>query len=434
MRRIWFLCALAACRPEISTSENALEPFAPLRAAEDLDPDPGVVRVRLVAEEIGDRRYTYNGGSPGPTIRVKVGDTLIVELVNNLSLPTTIHWHGLAVPYEMDGVTWMRDPIMPGETFTYVFSPNKAGTFWYHPHFDTAGQVDGGLFGMLVVEDPAEPEVEEVELIFDAEAEYRPGVISGHGHGRLVTPWRINGVVQPELHLPGGTLVRTRLLNASNAGYLWIEHPGLTQIGSDQGLLTEPRSPQRLLLAPGDRADLEWRIGETGFSVTAEPYSLNGGPTFLEPEEVMRVVVDDPAPAPNSAAWPFASGDVTLDPGHTDIVYAFAGSDRTRRWLINGERYPDVTVERLALGSEAIVEIRNVSPSEHPFHLHGLSFEVLSVNGVPPATRTIEDTYNVRIRDRLRLRVVADNPGDWMTHCHILPHAGEGMMTVLRVE
>lgn len=434
MRRLLFLCALVACRSEVASSSAGLEPFAPPAVAEDLDPDPDVVHVRLRAEDLGARRYAYNGTSPGPTIRVEVGDTLMVELVNELTLPTTIHWHGVYVPFEMDGVTWMRDPVMPGQTFTYVFSPPKAGTFWYHPHFDTAGQVDGGLYGMLIVEDPAEPEVEEIELIFDAEAEHRPGVTRGHGHGRLATPWRINGVVQPELHVRGGTSVRTRLVNASNAGYLQISHPDLTQIGSDQGLLPEARAPVRLLLAPGDRADLEWRIGETGFSVVAQPYSLNGGPAFGEPEEVLRVVVEDPAPAPQSAPWPFPAGEVTPDPGHTDILYALAGSDRTRRWLINGETFPNVTIERIPLGSEAIVEIRNVSPSEHPFHLHGLSFEVLSVNGVPPDVRTVEDTYNLRIRDRVRVRVLADNPGDWMTHCHILPHAEEGMMTVLRVE
>ena len=114
-------------------------------------------------------------------------------------------------------------------------------------------------------------------------------------------------------------------------------------------------------------------------------------------------------------------------------MYAFSGSDRTGLWLINGETFPDVTVHELAYDSEAVIEVRNLSPSEHPFHLHGLHFEVLSVNGRPSPWRTIEDTFNLRIRDRVRLKVQADNPGDWMTHCHILPHADDGMMTVLRV-
>ena len=111
----------------------------------------------------------------------------------------------------------------------------------------------------------------------------------------------------------------------------------------------------------------------------------------------------------------------------------FSGSDEGGEWLMNGETFPNVTVEEVALNSEVIIEVRNLSPSEHPFHLHGHGFEVLSIDGVAPAYRTFEDTVNVGIRQRLRLKLTANNPGFWMTHCHILPHAGHGMMTVLRV-
>ena len=87
----------------------------------------------------------------------------------------------------------------------------------------------------------------------------------------------------------------------------------------------------------------------------------------------------------------------------------------------------------MALGSEIVLEVRNVSPSHHPFHLHGLTFEVLSIDGIPPAQRLVEDTLDIGIRQTVRLRIEANNPGHWMSHCHILPHADEGMMTVLRV-
>ena len=102
--------------------------------------------------------------------------------------------------------------------------------------------------------------------------------------------------------------------------------------------------------------------------------------------------------------------------------------------MIDGERFPKVTIRSVPLGSEPILELRNLSPTEHTFHLHGLTFEVLSVNGAAPPRYTLEDTLNLKIRDLVRLKVHADNPGDWMAHCHSLPHAEEGMMTVLRVE
>ena len=104
--------------------------------------------------------YAYNGITPGPTIRGKVGDTLQVTLTNELLTPTTIHWHGAHVPWEMDGATWNMDPVTPGETFVYSFPLTQAGTFWYHPHFDTDSQVDLGLYGMLIVEEEEEPQLD----------------------------------------------------------------------------------------------------------------------------------------------------------------------------------------------------------------------------------------------------------------------------------
>ena len=120
-------------------------------------------------------------------------------------------------------------------------------------------------------------------------------------------------------------------------------------------------------------------------------------------------------------------------------------ADRTRTWVLNvpdsggghGINGQTMDIGRtdaiVPLGDTEIWEIQNATQMAHPFHIHGHAFEVLSVDGVAPDFRTLEDTFNVGIGERVRLRMVADNPGDWMTHCHILPHAEEGMMTVLRV-
>jgi FtsP/CotA-like multicopper oxidase with cupredoxin domain len=187
------------------------------------------------------------------------------------------------------------------------------------------------------------------------------------------------------------------------------------------------------LLGPGDRAEVELLVGEAPFSVMIDPYSLNGGEAHGDPVALFQVAIEDPRPAPSPAAWPFAGGAITPDPGYADIVYAFAGSDRTDTGLINGEKFPNITVEEIALGEKSIVELRNLSPAEHPIHIHGVRFEVLSIDGVPPPRRIVEDTFNLKIRETVRVAIDADNPGDWMTHCHILPHADHGMMTVLRI-
>jgi len=430
----------APVAPEESSAlvSSALE-LGPVNApgeAQDLDPAPDVLRVVLRADASGEGDavvYHYNNQQPGPTLRARVGDILEVELINDLDTPTTIHWHGAGAPFEMDGVPWMRTPTMPGERFTYRFQLNRAGTFWYHPHFDTAQQVDRGLYGALLVEDPVAPSADhELVIFFDTPNEAQPSH-PGHGHGVRRTRWLVNGHEQPTLTFQGGDVVRARLVNASNHGYLDLRAPQLRVIASDQGFLPALQTPDRIVLGPGDRVELEWLIGREGFALTSAPYSLNGGSTLGDDIVLFNVDVDVPAEPPSGLAWPFTGGRVSVDPGAPDIVYVLTGSDRTNAWLINGESFPDVTIETLALGEDAIIEVRNLSPTEHPFHIHGNPFEVLSINDQPVAYQHIEDTVNVRIRDTLRLRLRTDNPGDWMTHCHILPHAEAGMMTVLRI-
>lgn len=435
--------------PETPTEPTpAIAPaFANPAEADDLDPATGILSVRLVAEDVeldvgGESvsGFAYNGQVPGPTLRASVGDTLRVELENRLAVATTIHWHGVDVPYAMDGATWQLDPVGPGETFIYEFILGEAGTFWYHPHFDTERQVDRGLYGMLIVEDPDEPEADaELVLVFDDWGESTDPDEEGdgganHGHGAaLPDPWLVSGLVGPEAVVPAGSVLRLRLLNVSNAAYADVSWPGLRQIATDQGLLPALEEPSSILLAPGDRAEAELLVGAERVELTSSAYSLNGGATPGDPTLLMSVTPEGEADAPAGLDWPWPGGTPSDDVPWTDLIYVFQGDPLTGEWLINGETYPDVTVRELPLNSDVYVTVRNLSPTEHPFHLHGHSFEVVSVGGVPSPRRTIEDTVNVRIREDLRLRLIADNPGDWMTHCHILPHAHGGMMTVLRV-
>ncbi len=429
-----------ALLPLVCVASAWAQPLTSPPDAPDLEAADDVVHVELRAEVYPEPRgsflYGYNQLNPGPVIRTRLGDTLVAELHNALDAGTTVHWHGVSVPWEMDGVTWMGAPVAAGEEAVYTYPVERAGTFWYHPHFNTEQQVDAGLYGVLVVEDPAEP-VPDAELIvvLDTESEHHdPAPRHGHGRATSRARWLVNGQTVPATYqATGGTTVRVRVLNASNASYVALRWPNMRHIGGEQGLLPSLQTPERVVLGPGQRAGFEWLVGESSFSVSTDHYSLNGGDALGDPTSLIRVEVDAPAPAPEGLPWPFPGGEPTVDDAQADVVYALAGSDRTGEWRINGERFPEVTVAEFPLNQAVIVDVRNVSPTEHPFHLHGHHFEVLSVNGEPPPYKVVADTWNVRIRDHVRLRFVADNPGDWMTHCHILPHAGEGMMTVLRV-
>ena len=429
------IVAVCGCRPldVLSTTRNQASPLRPPIEATDLDPAPDRLEVELVAEQAPDGSFRYSGARPGPTLRARVGDRVTVRLVNALDVPTTIHWHGVGVPNAMDGVPFVSGTVAPGERFVYRFDVERAGTFWYHPHFDTARQVDRGLYGLFVVEDPAEPELPELLLVLDDPDEGGPH--PAHGHGALARGWTVNGAPAPVVHrLPRGERLRVRVLNASNAAYLWL-HPeglGLRVLATDQGL-QGGISDARPLLAPGDRVELELAV-EDAAALFTRAWSLNGGAVpWAGSQALVRFGVDVPSAAPPAPAWPHDGAAVSEDPGQTDVVWTFVGSDRSGRWTIDGETFPDVTPEVLPLGVPAIVEVRNMSPTEHPFHPHGFPFEVLSINGRKPAFRTIEDTVNVGIRERVRLRVVPDRAGTWMVHCHILPHADAGMMTLLEV-
>jgi len=435
--------------PDPHTHDTGPEPqpvFANPPQAPDLDEADGVVHVALTASRhtfdvLGEtvQGYAYDGSVPGPTIRLTRGDTLVADVTNDLDTDTTVHWHGLHVPYDMDGVTWQQDPIAPGETFTYTFTVDQpAGTYWYHPHVDVDRQVDFGLYGVIVVEDPADPPVDrELIVVLDDwpsfEEPERDTDDDGHAndHGGELGAWTVNGLSRPSLALTAGERVRVRAVNVANTGYADLRGTG-TVLATDQGLLPAAVETDRWLLSPGDRVDWSWRPDGDGVSLQAEPYALAGGAAWGDPETLVDVTVAGAESAAALASWPFPGGEPTVDPGTTDLTYVFQGGLHTGEWFINGEQFPDVTIQSLPLGADAVIEVRNLSASEHPFHLHGHGFEVLSVDGVPPAYRTVEDTVNMPIRSVLRLRLVADNPGFWMTHCHILSHA-HGMMTVLEV-
>jgi FtsP/CotA-like multicopper oxidase with cupredoxin domain len=428
--------------PDLPLPDERPELRSPAEA-EDLDPDPNIVRVALTAapltyEVAGEtiEGWAYNGQIPGPTIRVERGDTLIVEFHNGLDDDTTIHWHGLHVPIEMDGAIHSGPgPIAPGQDFVYTFEIDQAGTYWYHPHIDSDRQVDLGLYGVIIAEDPADPLPDrELVVVFDSWGEYELDE-SDHDHGLdgANIQWTANGLIDPVFPASAGERIRVRMVDVANAGYLDLRSPDLRWIGSDQGLLPDLAEPDSVVLAPGDRMDGEWLIGE-GFDVTALPYSLLGAPALGEDVRLFEVTVDTPGEPPAALDFPFEGAEPTPDPGFTDIVYAFHGDPHTGKWTINGELFPDITMETLPLGQWSVIELRNISQSAHPFHLHGHAFEVLTIDGIAPEYRVFEDTFDVAPYSIVRLGLLANNPGEWMAHCHILPHAEGGMMTMLMVE
>ena len=187
------------------------------------------------------------------------------------------------------------------------------------------------------------------------------------------------------------------------------------------------------MLAPGDRVDVELIGNSEGFSIETAPYTASGGAAYGDNWPLLEVDVPEPDLSAEGVDWSFSGGTPATDPTWTDIVYVLQGGGDPDGWMINGESYPDVTVEQAALGADSIIEVRNLSSTEHPFHLHGMFFQPLGTDGRPDTSQGWKDTINVKRGSTLRFAVRYEPLGMWMFHCHILEHAERGMMGELMV-
>ena len=216
-----------------------------LAEAHDHNPDPKIVEVDLTARiadvEVASgktvKAWTYDGGLPGPLIRAHVGDRVMVHLANELPQPTTIHWHGVRVPIEMDGVPDISQPeVKHGETFTYDFVVRDAGLYWYHPHVMSAAQVGFGLYGALLVDDPADGVgiVDQLTLVLSDIGFDRAGVLdsadtggpAGMVFGREGVYVLANGKILPTLRARSGAPQRWRIVNAAKSRFFLLDLEG----------------------------------------------------------------------------------------------------------------------------------------------------------------------------------------------------------------
>jgi FtsP/CotA-like multicopper oxidase with cupredoxin domain len=426
--------------------------------AADLDPSPDVVEVHLEARKASlqikpgmlTEVWTYNGQLPGPVIRARKGQKLVVKLTNHLPEATTIHWHGIRVPAAMDGTPASQAPVEPGETFTYAFELKDAGTYWYHPHVRSAGQVGAGLYGALVVEDPEEPFLgDSLVLVLSDISLEDDGRLSpfdqsgwfGDYFGREGDPL-VNGRVLPTVLVRRGLPQRWRLVNAARSRFYKLAWPGLSwvRISSDGGLISQPQTAGSLFLAPGERAEVMLLpAGQPGERIEVLAHDADrfhiGTPQAGVPLIRLELSSDPPVAR---ALWhePLRQID-RIDVAGAQVRtldLMEKAADGGAVLGINGLTAAEAPPLMTRVGATEIWVLTNSTPYDHPFHLHGYFFQVLDVDGVPPAALEWKDTIVVGPKRRVRMAVrFEDRPGMWMFHCHILDHADLGMMGMLHV-
>jgi FtsP/CotA-like multicopper oxidase with cupredoxin domain len=388
--------------------------------------------------------YGFNGQVPGPTIQAAVGDTLVVRLTNGLPEPTTIHWHGLRVPADMDGTELVQHPIQPGGTFEYQFVLPDAGTFWYHPHTHETEQLEKGLYGALIVHGPDEPRLDgERVLVLDDLKLDRHGNLARFGgwkerhQGRLGEVRLVNGRAQTQLGMAAGQVERWRIVNAASSRYVRLSIGGrpFTILGSDGGLLEAPVPATEVLLTPGDRVDLAVGPFAEGDTIEVASLAYDRGMVKEPAARYATVRVGPPAPSETTipatlrSIEPLVAGEVAPNRTvHLQGRPSLHGVD----WRIDGHAHHQA--EPVRVGDLQVWEVVNQTKMDHPFHLHGFFFQVLEVNGAPPPFRSWEDTINVPAQGQVRIAWLPDDrPGSWMYHCHILEHHAAGMMAHFEV-
>jgi FtsP/CotA-like multicopper oxidase with cupredoxin domain len=420
--------------------------------------------------------WGYNGGHPGPLLRARQGELLPVLVDNRLEVATTVHWHGLRLHNAMDGVPYVTEsPIAPGARALYTLLCRDAGTYWYHPHLRTEEQMVRGLAGAIVVDEPTPPEVDHdlvwviADWLLAGDATLRGDFddVRDMSHaGRIGNRVTLNGRLamfrdgDPDpIRVRPGARVRLRLLNAASARifqFAFASSAGFdARIVAFDGHPCPPHSipGEGLALAPAQRVDLMFDMpdGDLRIDDIQEPrrrYTLRGlraqGPAVPR-RPVIAALPPNPWLEPDLARA--REVGVRFEGGARGGLTSARVGDRTvgaqelvdrynMAWTVNGvaardhEHSPFLSV---ACGDTVLLRMRNDTLWPHPIHLHGFHFQVLAIDGRPPPQRTVRDTVLMAPMSSVDLAFVADSPGTWMFHCHILQHQAGGMLTTLRV-
>ena len=415
--------------------------------------------------------WGYDGLSPGPNLRVKQGEELKVRLINDLNQSTAIHWHGLRLPNAMDGVPFLtQKPAGPGQSFDYHFAPPDAGTFWYHTHFGSSEQLARGLYGVLIVEEREAPQVDrDLMLVVDDwrlmdNGEIQPSFGNFHDAmmaGRLGQYITLNSEDTLDVPVKTNERLRLRIVNTANSRIFQFRiAKHVARLMAVDGQPSPPEAaPNGLLrLAPGNRVDLFLDATlEPGARAPITVDDLRGGelelgqlvydkgaPLRAKPLPEPKPLPDNPPPAKFDLANAFKL-DVPLDGGGMAMMMRGMGGmgggmgpggfpgygvpPQQRIWALAGvsatghDGPPMFTVKR---GRTVVLNFANRTAFSHAMHVHGHHFRQFDASGEGFKPYWL-DTVIVDVDRAERVAFVADNPGKWMMHCHMIEHMAAGM-------
>ncbi|MFG1784346.1 multicopper oxidase family protein [Rhodococcus oryzae] len=453
--------------PEIAARDRALARSATVV--------PMALSARPVTVDLGGvaaNTWAFGTTAVGPEIRMRAGERLRAEVNNDLPVGTTIHWHGIAIRNDMDGVPVLtQPPIAPGQRFVYEAVMPDPGTYWYHSH--SGLQLDRGLSGPLVIEDPNEGLRYDHEwTVFlkdwmdgvtgtpdDVYRELSAGMGGMSGMPGMTGPqymltdgesallggdagdvkypyYLVNGRIPadpPQFAAKPGDRARLRIVNAGADTAFRVALGGheLTVTHTD-GYPIEPVRADAVLLGMGERYDALVTLQDGVFPLVASAEGKNAralaivrtGPGEPPQADVPVAELDGRLPM----AWDMSATEADRLP-RRDVARALdirlTGSMSPYTWSIDGVPFDPSSVESnrfgVRSGERVRISWRNDTDMWHPMHLHGHTFE-LAESGAR------KDTVIVLPRTTMATQFDADNPGVWAFHCHNSFHQDSGMM------
>ena len=484
--------------PEARPSE-----VVPMKDGDTLQIVVSMVRRTIAGHEMV--MFGYNGQSPGPLIEAPKDATIIVEVTNEIQMPTTIHWHGIRIDNRFDGVPGVTQAaIEPGGSYTYQIHVPDAGMFWYHPHVREDVQQDLGLFGNLLVISP-DPDYygpahrEEVFVLDDILMDEQGALPWGDRApthalmGRFGNVMLVNGQTDYRLSVKRGEVVRFFLTNVANTRTFNVTfgNARVKLVASDLGRFEREQWVPSVVIAPAERYVVDVRFGESGVVAIANTIQAinHFSGEFYPHVDTLAVVTVSGDEADGQVSQKFA----TLRE-HADVVadidafrsefdrppdYELETTVRVRNlpqsivlameadtlyippiewndampmmnWLSTAEQVTWILKDvetgaenaeidwRFKVGDVVKIAIYNTPdsfhPMNHPIHIHGQRFLVLSMDGERRENLAWKDTAIVPVGSTMEILVEMSNPGEWMVHCHIAEHLNAGMMFSFVVE
>lgn len=422
--------------------------------------------------------FGINGPFMSPTIIVNKGDSITLNVINNLPVKTTMHWHGLHVAPENDGGP--HQIILPAATWSPSFKIlNQAGTFWYHPHGagQTDPQVSKGLAGFFIIHDPAElalniPQTYGVDDIPLAVQSKEFDILKQIAiAGKMDTALFVNGTLDPYFDAPA-QVIRFRLLNGSSLrtyNFGFSNNQTFYQIATEGGIINASLAMTRLRLSPGERAEILVNFtGMTGQSMQLKSYSselpagIYGADTVGYGVDTIHEYHDNFL---NGADFdllkinviPQTAGAITTVP--VNLIpytpYNLANATNNRRIVMDTIRllpadipnraegpfgmndktfHMDSINETVFLNTTEIWTLVNKTLVAHPFHIHDILFNIIEKSGMPapPSEQGWKDVVLVMPNDSVKFITKFDDFSNdsvpYMFHCHLLHHEDDGMM------